>query len=174
MFLEQLKLLTASDPFTVSTKLLTSDVIHWPLLVSGFSSKLPVSGRLSSDFPKNQKIGRGGKTSAALGGSGYAGTQRTRTTRRLAEQNVEHFVSGCSSFWLPSCNIAAGCSDCLRLTEGSMEQPEKDLNLSFLLEHERDMILKVLQKDEKLRKREEKRIRWGLRFNSCSPHSDFS
>ncbi|XP_019749976.1 synaptotagmin-like protein 5 [Hippocampus comes] len=34
-----------------------------------------------------------------------------------------------------------------------------DLNLSFLLEHERDSILKVLQKDEKLRKREEKRIR---------------
>ncbi|XP_059198877.1 synaptotagmin-like protein 5 isoform X2 [Centropristis striata] len=40
-----------------------------------------------------------------------------------------------------------------------MEQVEEDLNLSFLLEHERDMILKVLQKDEKLRKREEKRIR---------------
>ncbi|XP_062258855.1 synaptotagmin-like protein 5 isoform X3 [Platichthys flesus] len=40
-----------------------------------------------------------------------------------------------------------------------MEQADKDLNLSFLLEHERDMILKVLQKDEKLRKREEKRIR---------------
>lgn len=36
---------------------------------------------------------------------------------------------------------------------------EEDLNLSFLLEHERDTILKVLQKDEKLRKREEKRIR---------------
>ncbi|XP_049584196.1 synaptotagmin-like protein 5 isoform X3 [Syngnathus scovelli] len=34
-----------------------------------------------------------------------------------------------------------------------------DLNLSFLLEHERDSILRVLQKDEKLRKREEKRIR---------------
>ncbi|XP_042351230.1 synaptotagmin-like protein 5 isoform X2 [Plectropomus leopardus] len=40
-----------------------------------------------------------------------------------------------------------------------MEQIGEDLNLSFLLEHERDMILKVLQKDEKLRKREEKRIR---------------
>uniref|UniRef100_A0A3B4A8M8 Synaptotagmin-like protein 5 n=1 Tax=Periophthalmus magnuspinnatus TaxID=409849 RepID=A0A3B4A8M8_9GOBI len=40
-----------------------------------------------------------------------------------------------------------------------MEQLGEDLNLSFLLEHERDMILKVLQKDEKLRKREEKRIR---------------
>nr|XP_040058243.1 synaptotagmin-like protein 5 isoform X3 [Gasterosteus aculeatus aculeatus] len=40
-----------------------------------------------------------------------------------------------------------------------MEQVGEDLNLSFLLEHERDMILKVLQKDEKLRKREEKRIR---------------
>ncbi|XP_030614851.1 synaptotagmin-like protein 5 isoform X2 [Archocentrus centrarchus] len=40
-----------------------------------------------------------------------------------------------------------------------MEQPGKDLNLTFLLEHEREMILKVLQKDEKLRKREEKRIR---------------
>lgn len=35
----------------------------------------------------------------------------------------------------------------------------EDLNLSFLLEDERDRILKVLQKDEKLRKREEKRIR---------------
>ncbi|XP_075870651.1 synaptotagmin-like protein 5 isoform X1 [Nelusetta ayraudi] len=35
----------------------------------------------------------------------------------------------------------------------------EDLNLSFLLEHERDTILRVLQKDEKLRKREEKRIR---------------
>ncbi|XP_053733030.1 synaptotagmin-like protein 5 isoform X5 [Synchiropus splendidus] len=35
----------------------------------------------------------------------------------------------------------------------------EDLNLSFLLEHERDTILKVLQKDEKVRKREEKRIR---------------
>ncbi|XP_057707596.1 synaptotagmin-like protein 5 isoform X2 [Corythoichthys intestinalis] len=34
-----------------------------------------------------------------------------------------------------------------------------ELNLSFLLEHERNSILKVLQKDEKLRKREEKRIR---------------
>ncbi|KAL2076364.1 hypothetical protein ACEWY4_028039 [Coilia grayii] len=33
------------------------------------------------------------------------------------------------------------------------------LNLSFLLEHEREMILSVLQKDEKLRKKEEKRIR---------------
>lgn len=40
-----------------------------------------------------------------------------------------------------------------------MEQVSEDLNLSFLLEHEREMILKVLQKDEKLRKREEKRIR---------------
>ncbi|XP_070832356.1 synaptotagmin-like protein 5 isoform X2 [Chaetodon trifascialis] len=40
-----------------------------------------------------------------------------------------------------------------------MEQIGEDLNLSFLLEHEREMILKVLQKDEKLRKREEKRIR---------------
>ncbi|KAI3356343.1 hypothetical protein L3Q82_017571, partial [Scortum barcoo] len=40
-----------------------------------------------------------------------------------------------------------------------MEQIGEELNLSFLLEHERDMILKVLQKDEKLRKREEKRIR---------------
>lgn len=40
-----------------------------------------------------------------------------------------------------------------------MEQLGEELNLSFLLEHERDMILKVLQKDEKLRKREEKRIR---------------
>ncbi|XP_056146001.1 synaptotagmin-like protein 5 [Lampris incognitus] len=40
-----------------------------------------------------------------------------------------------------------------------MEKDEEDLNLSFLLEHEREMILKVLQKDEKLRKREEKRIR---------------
>ncbi|XP_077584900.1 synaptotagmin-like protein 5 isoform X2 [Stigmatopora nigra] len=38
---------------------------------------------------------------------------------------------------------------------------ERDLNLdlSFLVEHERDSILRVLQKDEKLRKREEKRIR---------------
>lgn len=36
---------------------------------------------------------------------------------------------------------------------------QEDLNLSFLLEHERDAILRVLQKDEKLRKREEKRIR---------------
>ncbi|XP_031436823.1 synaptotagmin-like protein 5 [Clupea harengus] len=33
------------------------------------------------------------------------------------------------------------------------------LNLSFLLDHEREMILSVLQKDEKLRKGEEKRIR---------------
>ncbi|XP_074550750.1 synaptotagmin-like protein 5 isoform X2 [Halichoeres trimaculatus] len=40
-----------------------------------------------------------------------------------------------------------------------MEQLGEDLNLSFLLENEREMILKVLQKDEKLRKREEKRIR---------------
>ncbi|XP_029699991.1 synaptotagmin-like protein 5 isoform X2 [Takifugu rubripes] len=40
-----------------------------------------------------------------------------------------------------------------------MEQLGEDLDFAFLLEHERDMILKVLQKDEKLRKREEKRIR---------------
>ncbi|XP_072252873.1 synaptotagmin-like protein 5 isoform X2 [Leuresthes tenuis] len=40
-----------------------------------------------------------------------------------------------------------------------MEKVREDLNVSFLLEHEREMILKVLQKDEKLRKREEKRIR---------------
>ncbi|XP_051814582.1 synaptotagmin-like protein 5 isoform X3 [Acanthochromis polyacanthus] len=40
-----------------------------------------------------------------------------------------------------------------------MEQVGEDLNLSFLLENEREIILKVLQKDEKLRKREEKRIR---------------
>ncbi|XP_026150625.1 synaptotagmin-like protein 5 isoform X1 [Mastacembelus armatus] len=45
------------------------------------------------------------------------------------------------------------------MTEGPMEQIMGDLNLSFLLEHERELILKVLQKDEKLRKREEKRIR---------------
>ncbi|XP_061579320.1 synaptotagmin-like protein 5 isoform X2 [Cololabis saira] len=40
-----------------------------------------------------------------------------------------------------------------------MEKVGEDLNLSFLLEHEREMILKVLQKDEKVRKREDKRIR---------------
>ncbi|KAL0963439.1 hypothetical protein UPYG_G00306430 [Umbra pygmaea] len=40
-----------------------------------------------------------------------------------------------------------------------MEKTAEELNLSFLLEHEREMILSVLQKDEKLRKREEKRIR---------------
>uniref|UniRef100_A0A8C6KVP6 Synaptotagmin-like protein 5 n=1 Tax=Nothobranchius furzeri TaxID=105023 RepID=A0A8C6KVP6_NOTFU len=40
-----------------------------------------------------------------------------------------------------------------------METAIDQLNLSFLLEHEREVILKVLQKDEKLRKREEKRIR---------------
>ncbi|XP_066542677.1 synaptotagmin-like protein 5 isoform X2 [Hoplias malabaricus] len=40
-----------------------------------------------------------------------------------------------------------------------MAKAKEVLNLSFLLEHEREMILSVLQKDEKLRKREEKRIR---------------
>uniref|UniRef100_A0A8B9GNI1 Synaptotagmin-like protein 5 n=1 Tax=Astyanax mexicanus TaxID=7994 RepID=A0A8B9GNI1_ASTMX len=40
-----------------------------------------------------------------------------------------------------------------------MAKKKEALNLSFLLEHEREMILSVLQKDEKLRKREEKRIR---------------
>lgn len=49
--------------------------------------------------------------------------------------------------------------------DGQMEKLRQDrgedLNLSFLLEHERDAILRVLQKDEKLRKREEKRIRWA-------------
>ncbi|XP_028993209.1 synaptotagmin-like protein 5 isoform X2 [Betta splendens] len=40
-----------------------------------------------------------------------------------------------------------------------MEEAEEDLNLSFLLDHERHTILRVLQKDEKLRKREERRIR---------------
>ncbi|XP_051566477.1 synaptotagmin-like protein 5 [Myxocyprinus asiaticus] len=40
-----------------------------------------------------------------------------------------------------------------------MAKRAESLNLSFLLEHERQMILSVLQKDEKLRKREEKRIR---------------
>uniref|UniRef100_A0A8C2HL57 Synaptotagmin-like protein 5 n=1 Tax=Cyprinus carpio TaxID=7962 RepID=A0A8C2HL57_CYPCA len=40
-----------------------------------------------------------------------------------------------------------------------MAKTNDSLNLSFLLEHERQMILSVLQKDEKLRKREEKRIR---------------
>lgn len=40
-----------------------------------------------------------------------------------------------------------------------MEPLGEDLDFAFLLEHERDMILKVLQKDEKLRKKEEKRIR---------------
>ncbi|XP_051565585.1 synaptotagmin-like protein 5 [Myxocyprinus asiaticus] len=40
-----------------------------------------------------------------------------------------------------------------------MAKRAQSLNLSFLLEHERQMILSVLQKDEKLRKREEKRIR---------------
>ncbi|XP_065107778.1 synaptotagmin-like protein 5 isoform X2 [Paramisgurnus dabryanus] len=40
-----------------------------------------------------------------------------------------------------------------------MAKTNDSLNLSFLLEHERQMILNVLQKDEKLRKREEKRIR---------------
>lgn len=40
-----------------------------------------------------------------------------------------------------------------------MEPLGEDQDLTFLLEHERNVILKVLQKDEKLRKREEKRIR---------------
>ncbi|XP_058644161.1 synaptotagmin-like protein 5 isoform X2 [Onychostoma macrolepis] len=40
-----------------------------------------------------------------------------------------------------------------------MAKTTDSLNMSFLLEHERQMILSVLQKDEKLRKREEKRIR---------------
>ncbi|KAK6309695.1 hypothetical protein J4Q44_G00195760 [Coregonus suidteri] len=40
-----------------------------------------------------------------------------------------------------------------------MEKSAEELNLSFLMEHEREMILSVLQKDEKLRKLEEKRIR---------------
>ncbi|KAJ8351863.1 hypothetical protein SKAU_G00233390 [Synaphobranchus kaupii] len=40
-----------------------------------------------------------------------------------------------------------------------MAKAPEALNLSFLLEHEREMILAVLQKDEKLRKFEEKRIR---------------
>uniref|UniRef100_A0A9J8C7P0 Synaptotagmin-like protein 5 n=1 Tax=Cyprinus carpio carpio TaxID=630221 RepID=A0A9J8C7P0_CYPCA len=40
-----------------------------------------------------------------------------------------------------------------------MAKTNNSLNLSYLLEHERQMILSVLQKDEKLRKREEKRIR---------------
>ncbi|XP_062862052.1 synaptotagmin-like protein 5 [Trichomycterus rosablanca] len=40
-----------------------------------------------------------------------------------------------------------------------MAKKTEVINLSFLLEHEREMILSVLQKDEKLCKREEKRIR---------------
>lgn len=40
-----------------------------------------------------------------------------------------------------------------------MAKKTEVINLSYLLEHEREMILSVLQKDEKLRKREEKRIR---------------
>ncbi|XP_046701754.1 synaptotagmin-like protein 5 isoform X1 [Silurus meridionalis] len=40
-----------------------------------------------------------------------------------------------------------------------MAKTTEILNLSFLQENEREMILSVLQKDEKLRKREEKRIR---------------
>ncbi|KAI1885399.1 hypothetical protein AGOR_G00219750 [Albula goreensis] len=40
-----------------------------------------------------------------------------------------------------------------------MDKSPETLNLSFLLEQEREMILSVLQKDEKLRKMEEKRIR---------------
>ncbi|KAG7331587.1 hypothetical protein KOW79_005556 [Hemibagrus wyckioides] len=40
-----------------------------------------------------------------------------------------------------------------------MAKTTEILNLSFLQEHERETILSVLQKDEKLRKREEKRIR---------------
>ncbi|XP_061091215.1 synaptotagmin-like protein 5 isoform X2 [Conger conger] len=40
-----------------------------------------------------------------------------------------------------------------------MAQTPEALNLSFLLENEREMILTVLQKDEKLRKLEDKRIR---------------
>ncbi|XP_064183182.1 synaptotagmin-like protein 5 isoform X1 [Anguilla rostrata] len=42
---------------------------------------------------------------------------------------------------------------------GEMAKTTEDLNLSFLLEHERETIMAVLQKDEKLRKLEEKRIR---------------
>ena len=42
-----------------------------------------------------------------------------------------------------------------------MEKTEgEDLNLCYLLEDERNMILRVLQKDENLRKLEERRIRW--------------
>ncbi|XP_039511979.1 synaptotagmin-like protein 5 isoform X1 [Pimephales promelas] len=40
-----------------------------------------------------------------------------------------------------------------------MAKTTGSLNLSFLLEHEKQTILSVLQKDEKVRKREEKRIR---------------
>lgn len=91
-------------------------------------------------------------------------------------QKEEHSVAQCSSLWLPPWNILAEFTGRVS-TEGPMEQVGEDLNLSYLLEHERDMILKVLQKDEKLRKREEKRIRWGLQhlhLNSCSSRSEFS
>ncbi|XP_064166053.1 synaptotagmin-like protein 5 isoform X2 [Anguilla rostrata] len=40
-----------------------------------------------------------------------------------------------------------------------MDKTPEALNLSFLLDHEREMILNVLQKDDKLRKLEEKRVR---------------
>ncbi|KAJ8350437.1 hypothetical protein SKAU_G00255670 [Synaphobranchus kaupii] len=40
-----------------------------------------------------------------------------------------------------------------------MDKTPEALNLSFLLDHEREMILSVLQKDDKLRKQEEKRVR---------------
>ncbi|KAI1899822.1 hypothetical protein AGOR_G00065710 [Albula goreensis] len=40
-----------------------------------------------------------------------------------------------------------------------MDKTPEALNLSFLLQHEREMILSVLQKDEKLRKLEEERVR---------------
>ncbi|XP_077392560.1 synaptotagmin-like protein 5 isoform X2 [Festucalex cinctus] len=53
----------------------------------------------------------------------------------------------------------ADCACGARAAMDAAADADADLNLSFLLEHERDSILKVLQKDEKLRKREEKRIR---------------
>ncbi|KAJ8252747.1 hypothetical protein GJAV_G00205120 [Gymnothorax javanicus] len=40
-----------------------------------------------------------------------------------------------------------------------MEKTPEALNLSFLLDHEREMILNVLQKDENLRRLEERRVR---------------
>lgn len=62
--------------------------------------------------------------------------------------------SQCNSDWVEPVNPRSGL-----LVDGTMPQAADMINLGFLSDSERELILEVLQRDEELRQAEEQRVR---------------